>query len=147
MPTVDFYLIPTHSDKERLDFACRLIEKIYKQQRRIYIHAENQKSAHLLDELLWTYREDSFLPHHLYGEGPEPVPPIQIGYDAEPKQHQDILINLSTTIPSFYKSFTRVLELISEDSAITIAGRTRYKQYRADLCPITTHKLETSTEV
>jgi DNA polymerase-3 subunit chi len=147
MPKIDFYIIPTSSDKDRLEFACRLIEKIYKQQRRIYIHTENQVSAHQLDELLWTYREDSFLPHHLYGEGPEPVPPIQIGYGVEPKQHRDVLINLSNSIPVFYKSFSRVLELISQDPAITSAGRERYKQYRAENSEITTHKLETSTEV
>ncbi len=147
MPKIDFYLIQTTSEQERLNFACRLIEKIYKQQRRIYIHTENQTAAHHLDELLWTYRNDSFLPHHLIGEGPDPVPPIQIGYNTlHPKQH-DILMNLSSSVPEFYKQFSRVLELITENPDITSLGRERYRLYRSQGCNITTHKLTTFTEV
>ncbi len=147
MPKIDFYLIPGPSDRERLAFACRLIEKIYKQQRRIYIHTENQTVAHHIDELLWTYREDSFLPHHLYGEGPDPAPPIQIGYNTVPDKHRDILINLSPAAPEFYNQFSRVLELISSDPVATAAGRERYKFYRTQGYDIATHKLETPTEV
>ncbi len=147
MPKIDFYLIPEPSETKRLVFACRLIEKAYKQQHRIYINAENQATAHQLDELLWTYREDSFLPHNLHGEGPEPAPPIQIGYDVVPEKQRDILINLSTTVPEFYIRFARVLELISNDAEAQATGRERYKFYRAQRHEITTHKLETQTEV
>ena len=118
-----------------------------KQQRRIYIHTQNHTTAHHLDELLWTYREDSFLPHNLYGEGPDPAPPIQIGYNAVPDKHRDILINLNSTAPEFYRQFSRVLELISHDTTAQTAGRERYKFYRAEGHPITTHKLEIATEV
>jgi DNA polymerase-3 subunit chi len=147
MPKIDFYLIPSPGEKERLAFACRLIEKAYKQQHRVYINTENQTIAHQLDELLWTYREDSFLPHNLYGEGPESAPPIQIGYNAVPDKHRDILINLSTVVPAFYTQFSRILELIPNDPTAQTAGRERYKFYRAANCEITTHKLETPTEV
>lgn len=147
MPKIDFYLIPTSSEKERLAFACRLIEKIYKQQRRIYIHTENETAAHHLDELLWTYSAESFLPHHLHGEGPDPAPPIQIGFSVVPDKHRDVLINLTTLVPEFYPQFSRVLELISDDPAITTAGRERYKLYRTQRHDITTHKLTTVTEV
>lgn len=147
MPKIDFYLIPESGEKERLEFACRLVEKIYKQQRRVYLHADNQKMANQIDELLWTYREDSFLPHHLYGEGPDPAPPIQIGFDKIPDKHRDVLINLSSTVPSFYQQFSRILELVTNDTATTESGRERYKFYRTQRIEITTHKLTTTTEV
>lgn len=147
MSKIDFYLIPTTSEIDRLTFACRLIEKIYKQQRRIYIHTESQTAAHHLDELLWTYRNDSFLPHHLVGEGPDPVPPIQIGYTTLLPKQQDILMNLCPGAPEFYKQFSRVVELITEDPDITALGRERYKLYRSQGCNISTHKLTTSIEV
>lgn len=147
MPKIDFYLIPTPSHQERLAFACRLVEKIYKQQRRIYIHTEDKTAAHRIDELLWTYRDDSFLPHNLIGEGPDPVPPIQIGYNTVPDKHRDVLINLNSNAPEFYKQFSRILELISDDPAIQAAGRERYKLYRVQGCDITTHKLTTTIEV
>ena len=116
MPKIDFYIISESDAKTRLLFACRLIEKAYHAKHRIYIHAETQNEAHQLDELLWTYREDTFLPHNLYGEGPEPAPPIQVGYGAAPEQQRDILINLNSHVPEFFVNFNRILEIVSSDA-------------------------------
>ncbi|HEX2549875.1 MAG TPA: DNA polymerase III subunit chi, partial [Gammaproteobacteria bacterium] len=95
MPKIDFYLLQESGAHDRLNFACRLIEKIYKQKHRIFIYVSNIKEAHDIDERLWTYREDSFLPHHIQGEGPNPPPPIQIGFSEAPLNERDILLNLS----------------------------------------------------
>ncbi len=143
MPTFDFYIIEESQGNARLRLTCRLIEKAYKNRHRIYVHADTQNTAHQLDEMLWTYREDSFLPHNLYGDGPEPAPPIQIGFAVTPDKQRDILINLSLTVPAFYPQFARVLEVISNDAEIQAAGREHYKQYRADGHPINIHKLQT----
>lgn len=142
MPKIDFYIL---SDTKRLEFACRLIEKIYKQQHRIYIHTDNSTEAYRLDEMLWTYSDTSFLPHNLYGEGPEPAPPIQIGYQTTPEKHRDILLNLSANVPEFFQRFNRVLELVSEDAAIQEAARVRFRWYRAQHLEVTTHNLRSKT--
>lgn len=145
MPKIDFYLMIESGLTSRLQLACRLIEKAFKQQHRIYLHMMSQRDAHTLDELLWTYREDSFLPHNLYGEGPEPAPPIQIGYNATPEKHRDILINLADSVPSFYQQFQRVLEIVSSDTETQDITREHYRFYRAQGCKISTHKLETAS--
>ncbi len=144
MPAIDFYIFSEGNANTRLQLACRLIEKAYKNRHRVYIHAENQPEAHQLDELLWTYREDSFIPHNLYGEGPEPAPPIQIGFDAQPEKHRDILINLSSNIPTFYHQFNRVLELVPNDAALQESARNRFRQYRQQGFEIKTHKMSTA---
>jgi DNA polymerase-3 subunit chi len=146
MPKVDFYILPETTMTARLQFICRLIEKAYKNQHRIYIHTDNEADAHKLDEMLWTYREDSFLPHNLYGEGPEPAPPIQIGFNTTPEKHRDILINLSATAPKFLAQFKRLLEIIPNNEGLQAQGRERFKLYRAQQLEITTHKLE-STQI
>lgn len=143
MPKIDFYVLPDESEQTRLRFVCRLIEKAYKNRHRIYIHTNQQTDAHKLDELLWTYREDSFLPHNLYGEGPEPAPPIQIGFGVTPEKHRDILINLSNEVPAFYTQFARILECVTHDAAIQEISREHYKLYRSQGHTINTHKLET----
>lgn len=143
MPKIDFYILAEGDAETRFTLACRLIEKAYRNQHRIYIHTENQTDAHQLDELLWTYRADSFLPHNLYGDGPEPAPPIQIGFTDTPEKHRDILINLGNEVPAFYKQFSRVLEIIANDPAIQARGRDNFRFYRAQGCDITTHKLQT----
>lgn len=142
MTRIDFYLIPESGEKARMNFVCRLIEKAYKLRHRIYIHVENQTDAHQLDEFLWTYRDDSFLPHNLYGEGPEPTPPIQIGFTAAPEKQRDILINLSKQIPDFYSQFTRVIELVTTDPDVQTTAREHYRVYRAKGHEINTHKLQ-----
>jgi DNA polymerase-3 subunit chi len=106
------------------------------------VNTDSPVQAKQLDELLWTYREDSFLPHNLYGDGPEPAPPIQIGYLVTPEKHRDIMLNLSTTIPDFYQQFARVLEIVSTEPDIQNAARENYRQYRTQGHDINTHKLQ-----
>jgi DNA polymerase-3 subunit chi len=143
MPRIDFYIIEETGANVRWRLACRLIEKAYKNRHRIYVNTQNENEANHLDELLWTYREDSFLPHSLYGDGPEPAPPIQIGYQVTPDKHRDILINLSQDVPVFYQQFLRVLEIVSTEPAVQNISREHYRQYRTDGFDIQTHKLQT----
>ena len=146
MPKIDFYILPESNLAASLPLICRIIEKAYKQKHRIYIHTGNQETAHLLDETLWTYRDDSFLPHNLYGEGPDPAPPIQIGFGVTPEKQRDILINLDQQIPPFHTQFNRVLEFVLQETATQEAGRERYRYYRTQGFQLNTHKLQT-TEV
>lgn len=143
MPKIDFYIIEDTNPAARFQLVCRLIEKAYKNRHRIYVNTENQIDAHQIDELLWTYRETSFLPHNLYGDGPEIAPPIQIGFNVTPEKQRDILINLSKHVPNFYTQFSRILEIISTDPDVQAAGRENYKYYRAQHLKIDTHKLQT----
>lgn len=136
---IDFYLL---SDSDPMPFSCRLIEKIYHKKRHIYVHTSNQAAAHRLDDLLWTYKDISFIPHNLYGEGPEPPPPIQIGFGLEPQQQRyDILLNFAPDIPAFYTKFKRVLEIIANEETALAQGRENYKYYRSQNCDIKTHKI------
>jgi DNA polymerase-3 subunit chi len=143
MTNIAFYILEESSSMQRLRLACRLLEKAYKNRHRIYVNADDEKQAHLLDEMLWTYKDDAFVPHNLYGDGPEPAPPVQIGFVITPDKQRDILLNLSLEVPAFYSQFARILEIVSADSAIQAAGREHYRQYRAAGYEITTHKLST----
>lgn len=142
MPKFDFYILSESDVNIRFQFTCRLTEKAYKNQHRVYIHTDNERDAHLLDELLWTYCEESFLPHNLYGEGPIPAPPIQIGFDVTPQKQNDILINLSQEIPTFYPQFNRVIEVVPNETSLQECARNHYRIYRAQGYDITTHKLQ-----
>jgi len=141
MPKIDFYILS--NDSEQLHFVCRLIEKDYKKQHRIFIHTDTIQMAHQVDELLWTYRDDSFLPHNLYGEGPTPAPPIQIGCNTVPQHHHDILINLSLEVPAFYQQFNRILEIVPHTIDHKNQARAHYKFYRNAGLTIETHSLTT----
>ena len=136
MSRVDFYLI---SDPTPSLVACRLIEKAYQQGHRIFVYCNNQEEAEHLDELLWHYKDESFIPHHLQGEGPEPPPPVQIGYGAEPRGFNDVLLNLAHTIPLFVSRFRRIIEIVTADETAKEISREHYRDYRSKRYELHTH--------
>jgi len=122
--------------------ACRLLEKAWRHGHRVYVYCGDKQQAEALDELLWTFKDDSFIPHNLQGEGPEPPPAVQIGHSQEPRGYNDILMNLADSIPSFYTRFKRVIELVSNDEAEKEQSRDHFRQYRSNQCEMRTHPIE-----
>lgn len=141
MTKVDFYLLPETGADSRLRFACRLVEQIYRRRsQKVYLHAADEPMAHELDERLWSEREHSFLPHHLVGDGPDPAPPIQVGFGTPPA-HRDILINLAADIPAFFSEFSRVAEIVDEREEVKNQLRDHYRYYRDRGYAIDTHPM------
>jgi len=140
---IDFYLLSSDQPDAPWLVACRLLEKAYMKGHRVYVHCENQQDAETLDELLWTFRDDSFVPHNLQGEGPEPPPPVQIGHGKEPRGFNDILLNMTRNVVPFYNKFKRVMELVPNLELEKELSRKRYKEYRAVGCDLHTHDIET----
>lgn len=138
---VDFYLLTNPEYDAGWLVACRLLEKAYNRGHRVFVYCEHANDAERIDDLLWTFKDDSFIPHNLQGEGPEPSPPIQIGYSTEPRGFNDILLNLSTTIPPFFTKFRRIMEIVVADDAAKIISREHYRQYRAHGCQLNTHSI------
>lgn len=139
---VDFYLLSDNQSDARWKLACRLLEKAYAKGHKVYVLCNDKQDAEFLDELLWTFKEDSFIPHNLQGEGPEPPPPIQIGYKGEPRGFNDILLNLSNEIPAYSFKFKRIMELVGNGEPEKEKSRTRYRVYKGKGCELHTHHLE-----
>lgn len=142
---VDFYLLKDNQQHLIRVFICRLIEKAYVQKHKVFILCKDKLDAEALDELLWTFKNDSFIPHNLQGEGPEPPPPIQIGFDKEPRGFDDILINLTANVPAFFLRFNRTIEIIIEDEVIKAQGREKYRYYKQQGANIHTHDIQPAT--
>ena len=142
MTKVDFYLLSDSGSDPHYHFACRLIEKAYRRQHRVFVLASDQAMAETIDELLWTFKDDSFIPHNLLGEGPNNPPPIQIGFgDIESPPSKDILLNLSPTIPAYHNRFRRIFEIVTQDEAMKAHLREHYRYYKQADYGINTHKL------
>ena len=143
MTRVDFYISPNHAAQARHQLACRIADKAYQQELKIYIHTSSLKEAQLIDELLWTFRQGSFLPHGLYGSDEQEDCAIVIGHQSEaPTMNKDVLINLATDVPLFFSQFERVAEMINEDETQKQHGRERYRFYRDRGYELNTHQLK-----
>ena len=142
MARVDFYVLKASGDQARDSFACRLAEKAYRLKNSVHIQTVNHQSAKRIDELLWTFRDGSFVPHEIV-DGPttEAASPVTIGSDPDLRRNCDLLINLGETAPASSAEFERIAEIVSADEESKAQSRNRFVQYRDDGHTLETHKL------
>lgn len=129
-PRISFYSLPEDTRGDRFQLACRLVERIYSTGLRTYILVAAEYEARHLDRLLWTFRDQSFLPHGLTGEADVEATPILIGWDPEPCEACPVLVNLTSQTPAGLDRIERLCEVIDHDPQIRSAGRIRYRHYR-----------------
>lgn len=139
MTRIDFYLLPGAEPLERLRTACRIAEKAFLLDHDVHIHTADPAVSRRMDELLWTFRDRSFVPHEVEPEDPEAWP-VTIGHAMEPAPRA-VLINLAAEVPPFFGRFERVAEVIDENPQIKEAGRARYRFYRERGYPLHHHRL------
>jgi DNA polymerase-3 subunit chi len=141
MARVDFYVLSQSGEQARRLFACKLAEKAYRLENTVHIIAASRTDAERLDELLWTFRDGSFVPHHIVTATGNPESPISIGCDSDAVEPRDLLINLCDEVPATAESFPRVAELVSSDQDSKQRSRARYSHYRDQGHELNTHKL------
>jgi len=101
----------------------------------------SEHEAQKLNELLWTFRDISFVPHSIDPHSIDKPAPIQIGSTKPHTSHNDILINLTPEIPAFYANFARILEIIPNNTTLKASGRKKYKYYQEHGCKLKTHNI------
>lgn len=141
MPRVDFYLITAGSFRDAQGFACQLLEKAYKLGHNIYVTVEDLALAAQLNDLLWTFRDISFVPHEIVTNQVNESIPIQIGTANNAPKRGDILLNLTSQMPHAAVEFARIIEIVPNDANLQAQARGRYKLYKQQECQLETHDL------
>lgn len=141
MTQVDFYVLTSGGVSAALQYTCRLTEKAWRMGHDIYIHTPDANLAEQLDELLWSFSPESFLPHARSEASSETARErVLIGSDA-PAGHSDVLVNLTQEIPPFFSRFHRVAEIVCQEPAWLAAGRERYRFYSDRGYPLAKHDI------
>lgn len=141
MTRIDFYILEQQHAEARQRFACRLAEKAWRQGNKVYIHTESAEQSQRLDELLWTFSADSFVPHSLDNDAAADTVPVHIGHGDEPRHHDEVLINLAPEVPLFFSRFKRVAELVDQHEETRNKGRQRFRFYRDRGYPLENHTI------
>ena len=131
MPRADFYLIDKPRFREEpLLLVCELVRKAYAAELPTLVLARDSAQAEALDDLLWSFDPDEFLPHQIAGsdEGDEDTP-ILIATPDTDVPARPLMLNLRDAAPS--GSFERVLEVVPADPAAREPLRERWRQYKA----------------
>lgn len=142
MTQVDFYILAAQTPEERAVFACRLAEKAFGRGNQILIQTDDETSARYLDDLLWTYREESFLPHALLGDSKAPADcPVSVGWHSDPGHHHDVILNLSSKLPDFFSRFQRCINIVIQQDQVLDYTRSHYKYLKDRGYPINNHDM------
>ena len=138
MTKVTFYKLA--KDAPSLKLVCQLIKKACLSQQKVLCLVADGQTAEQLDQLLWAFEADSFIPH---GIGLDQQP-VAISAVAEPGDHHQILINLQGEIPTWFSRFERVIELVQPESEDEQTKRENFKFYKERGYALDFHDLSNS---
>ena len=131
MTRVTFYLLADDHPLSPEQFACRLIDKAWRSGLPMHIHTDNEERCQFLDQLLWSWREDSFLPHAIINnDGSDQHCPITLGFTQPTIIQKPLLINLSPEVPTFFRDFSRVCEVVVQHPDQKAISRAKFRSYR-----------------
>ena len=138
---VDFYVLTSAAAKPRWAFACRLTEIAYHRDLSVDIVAESPADAAALDDLLWTFNENSFIPHKLAldAHSRDLGTKVHVTLDPGEAPAADLMVNLTAGLPAHWERFARIAEIIDADEERRRLGRERFKSYRELKIELQTH--------
>ncbi len=144
MTKVDFYILKSSNEEARLHFTCRLLEKILRQGHRVLLACANKKQSKAFDDLLWTFKPESFLPHERAVDQQNTTAgdfPITINTDNDVTDHHDVLVNLRDEIPPYFARFKRLAQIVNQEPEILAASRRHFTFFRDHGYPVDVSKL------
>ncbi|HEX7915825.1 DNA polymerase III subunit chi [Rudaea sp.] len=130
MPRADFYLIakPRFRDDPLL-LVCELAKRAFESGQPALILARSADQADALDEKLWEFDEQAFIPHQIAGDDDDAITPVLIVAPGTTTADRTLVINLRhECAPGL---FERVLEVVPADEAQRLGSRERWKTYKA----------------
>jgi len=123
--------------------ACIQASHYYRQNKKVFIYTQDQQQAHDIDELLWRFDADAFVPHNLLGEGSRYGSPVEISWQ-KPKNRRAVLINLSEKTPDFAHTFAQIVDFVPCDEILKKLARERFRGYRQQGSQINTENIAVS---
>tara|TARA_B100002019_G_C21193815_1_gene560302 strand:+ start:65 stop:490 length:426 start_codon:yes stop_codon:yes gene_type:complete len=123
---VDFYVYELSDYQFYQRLVCNLVEEAYNQENNILLLCENEESCETLDELLWTFKDVSFIPHEKKLNNKILTQHINL----TKKKHSLILMNLTYSFPDFLETHDRVIEMSGYDEDSRQKARLNFKRYK-----------------
>ncbi|MET0230431.1 MAG: DNA polymerase III subunit chi [Rhodanobacteraceae bacterium] len=129
MARADFYLIdkPRFRDDPLL-LVCELVKKAFAAEQPTLILARTPEQADALDEKLWEFDDESFIPHQIAGDDDDAITAVVIAPPGVRTADRALVVNLRDECAE--GAFERVLEIIAADSAEREGSRARWSEYK-----------------
>lgn len=110
-------------------YVCDIVEVFYNSKIPVDIYCAQKKDAVLLNQLLWSWKQDSFIPHALVDEREDEPVVLHSGDISESGNGALVLFDsLDSEIFSKYKEVVDFAELYDKERLL--ASRARFKEIR-----------------
>lgn len=129
MTEIGFY----HLQREALETALpKLLEKVLERGLRAVVLAGSAERVSALDDRLWTYSREGFLPHGKAGDGADADQPIYLTTEPENPNGATVLVLVDGIDAAFKDSFARCVDMFDgRDEVAVQAARQRWKDGKA----------------
>ena len=129
MARADFYLIAKPRFLERpLLLVCELARKASDSGQPLLIFAASMQQAEALDELLWEFDPDAYVPHQIAGDEDDDLTPVLIVPPEFEAPMRPLVLNLRNGPVA--GGVERVLEVVPADPSAREPLRQRWKHYK-----------------
>jgi DNA polymerase-3 subunit chi len=113
-----------HLESQPLERALpALLEKTLERGWRAVVETSSPERATAIDTLLWSYRDDSFLPHGIAGDDSDPDQPVLITTDEGNPNTANVRFFVDRAVPRSGEGYERIFYLFSghDPDAVTEA--------------------------
>ena len=131
MPRADFYLIakPRYIEKPLL-LVCELARKAHDSGQSLLILVNSPTQAEVLDDLLWEFDPDAYIPHQIAGnDEDDDITPVLLVAPETDVPMRPLILNLRNAPVT--GQFDRVLEVVPADASTREPLRARWKHYQS----------------
>lgn len=127
-----FYLVPGADDELRLHTAAKLAEKAWRQSHRVCLYCDDEAQAQRMDEVLWSFRPDAFIPHCILADnGAACDEPVGIQWVAPSPADWQTTVVLGSRLPDSADRFERLALIANDNPAVLRQARNQYRQLEA----------------
>ncbi|SFM50011.1 DNA polymerase III subunit chi [Marinobacter zhejiangensis] len=127
-----FHILAQNTPAARNLHAVRLVDKAWQQGDRVCIVCEDTEQAQELDDLLWQFSPDAFIPHSVVADPAITcTDPVGLLLCPPAADEWDTVVMLASTLPANADQFKRLALVAHNEPTVLNQARTQYKQLRA----------------
>lgn len=141
MPKVNFYLLKQSTVQARQLLACKLAEQLSRQGQRVYMLLRSADELAELDQLLWSFSAESFVPHATATDAAATHVGVLLGTVPQAPAGFACLLNLTGELVARHASVATIAEFVLNDSDSKARGRALWNAYKELGCELQHHQL------
>ena len=140
MPPIVNFIVLNEANKHRI--VCEIVEKLYTAGKRTIVHVTEESEGQKLDQMMWSWKQNSFVPHLYCNEvNQEFTEPVIIAKSIIKTDRFDSLLLVQPADIKIIQTFDTVFDFAEKyDLALVKKSRERYKLYQQENFKLNTYQ-------